>query len=175
MTKRNWRLTNFCMQKWYERHPNRCGALMVNRTKNIEIELPSRAINTFQNQRFTLSVFSDTQKAFNKVWKNGLLMMLQCNGIKGKVYCLTKNHLHNRRFKELVDGHCSWQRYLMLIALSYLWNPDMKCQPDTICYQHEILYCLQPQFFQVFRHLLWRKQLILTFLHPFLTFFCTMW
>ncbi|PVD24866.1 hypothetical protein C0Q70_15355 [Pomacea canaliculata] len=46
------------------------------------------------------------QKAFDKVWKDGLLVKLQRSNISGNMYRWIKSYLHNRRARVLVDGHC---------------------------------------------------------------------
>ena len=50
--------------------------------------------------------FIDLTKAFDKVWKDGLLVKLQRGGICGNMYQWTKSYLHNRRARVRVDGSC---------------------------------------------------------------------
>jgi len=54
----------------------------------------------------TLATFIDLQKAFDKVWKDGLQVKLLRSGIQGKMYRWTKSYLHNRRARVQVDGQC---------------------------------------------------------------------
>ena len=63
--------------------------------------------DAFQAQKVTLVTFIDLQKAFDKVWKEGLLVKLLRYGIRGNMYRWTKSYLYNRRARVLVDGHCS--------------------------------------------------------------------
>jgi hypothetical protein len=51
----------------------------------------------------TLAAIIDLQKAFDKVWKNSLLVGLQSNGIQDNMHKY-KSCLHNRRARVLVDG-----------------------------------------------------------------------
>ena len=41
--------------------------------------------DSFQNYDETLAVFLDISKAFDKVWHEGLLFKLKCNGISGNL------------------------------------------------------------------------------------------
>ena len=53
-----------------------------------------------------MAAFIDLQKAFDKVWKDGLPVKLQRSGIRGNMFRWTKSYLHNRRARVMVDGHC---------------------------------------------------------------------
>jgi hypothetical protein len=53
-----------------------------------------------------LAAFIDLQKAFDKVWKDDLLVKLQRSGIQDNIYRWTKSYLPNRREWVLVDGIC---------------------------------------------------------------------
>ena len=58
----------------------------------------------FQEQKVVLASFIDLQKAFDKVWKDGLLVKLLRYGVSGNLYRWTKSYLHNRRARVSVDG-----------------------------------------------------------------------
>jgi ribonuclease HI len=60
--------------------------------------------DTFQAKKVMLAAFIDLQKAFDKVWKDGLLVKLRRTGIGGNMFRWTKSYLHNRRARVLVDG-----------------------------------------------------------------------
>ena len=47
--------------------------------------------------RETRAVFLDFSKAFDKVWHEGLLYKLECNGISGNLLNLIRNFLSNRK------------------------------------------------------------------------------
>ena len=52
---------------------------------------------------------TNLQKAFDKVWKDGLLIKLLRYGIKGNMYQWTKAYLHNRRARVQVAAWAdSW-------------------------------------------------------------------
>ena len=60
----------------------------------------------FQAKKVALSIFIDLQRAFDKVWKDGLLVKHLRYGISGRMYNWTKSYLYNRRARVLVDGQC---------------------------------------------------------------------
>ena len=60
--------------------------------------------DAFQTQKVVLASFIDLQKAFDKVWKDGLLVKMLRYGITGNLYRWTKSYLHNRRARVVVDG-----------------------------------------------------------------------
>ena len=52
-------------------------------------------------------VFLDMSKAFDRVWHDGLLYKLKCNGIQGNVYNLLSSFLSNRYQRVLLNGQSS--------------------------------------------------------------------
>ena len=54
--------------------------------------------------RETRAVFLDFSKAFDKVWHEGLLYKLECNGISGNLLKLIRNFLSNRKQRVLLNG-----------------------------------------------------------------------
>ena len=54
--------------------------------------------------RETRAVFLDFSKAFDKVWHEGLLYKLECNGIAGNLLHLIQNFLSNRKQRVLLNG-----------------------------------------------------------------------
>ena len=60
--------------------------------------------DSFQSKKVTLAVFVDLQRAFDKVWKDGLLVKLQRFGVNGRMYKWTNSYLKNRRARVMVDG-----------------------------------------------------------------------
>ena len=61
-------------------------------------EIPSRE---------TRAVFLDLSKAFDRVWHDGLLYKLECNGISGHLLLLLRNFLENRWQRAVLNGECS--------------------------------------------------------------------
>ena len=57
----------------------------------------------------TRAVFLDLSKAFDRVWIDGLLYKLECNGISGKLLNLLRNFLTDRRQRIVLNGkNSSW-------------------------------------------------------------------
>ena len=52
-------------------------------------------------------VFLDISKAFDRVWHDGLLYKLSCNGVGGNLYKLMKSFLSNRHQRVLLNGQTS--------------------------------------------------------------------
>ena len=46
--------------------------------------------------RETRAVFLDISKAFDKVWHEGLLFKLECNGVSGPLLVMIRSYLSNR-------------------------------------------------------------------------------
>ena len=57
--------------------------------------------------RETRAVFLDLSKAFDRVWHDGLLYKLECNGISGNVMILIRNFLSDRKQRVLLNGKSS--------------------------------------------------------------------
>ena len=49
------------------------------------LSITSSIYEAFENYEETRAVFLDTSKAFDKVWHEGLIYKLKCNGISGKL------------------------------------------------------------------------------------------
>ena len=86
--------------------PEQAGFRRYRGTEDQTTHLTQVIEDAFQAKKATLAVFIDLQRAFDKVWKDGLLVKLQRSGITGNMYRWTKSYLHNRRARVLVDGHC---------------------------------------------------------------------
>ena len=65
--------------------------------------------DTFQDKKVMLTTWIDLQKAFDKVWTDGLLVKLQRCGIGGKMYKWISSFLMNRKARVKVDGKYSRQ------------------------------------------------------------------
>ena len=65
--------------------------------------------DAFQEKKKVLAVFFDLSKAFDKVWKEGLLLKLLRVGVHGKMYKWLSDFLFNRTARVKVDGTISRQ------------------------------------------------------------------
>ena len=93
--------------QWNILLPEQAGFRGFKSTEDQTTHLAQVIEDSFQAKKVTPAVFIDFQKAFDKVWKDGLLVKLLHGGIQSNMYRWTKSYLHNRRARVLVDGHCS--------------------------------------------------------------------
>ena len=63
--------------------------------------------NAFQDKMKTIAVFFDLTKAFDKVWKEGLLLKLLQKDICGKMYKWLESYLFHRSARVKIDGYRS--------------------------------------------------------------------
>ena len=61
----------------------------------------------FQDKQHTLAVWIDFEKAFDRVWKDGLLFKMQECGVAGKMYKWILQYLNNRKARVQVNGSYS--------------------------------------------------------------------
>ena len=59
--------------------------------------------DAFQEQKLVLVSWIDLQKAFNKVWMEGLLVKLLWNGIASNMFNWIKSYLYNCRARASID------------------------------------------------------------------------
>ena len=57
-----------------------------------------------EEKRTSISLFIDFEKAFDSVWKKGLLVKIHKLGVKGKIWLLTDKFLHSRKVKLNING-----------------------------------------------------------------------
>ena len=73
-------------------------AFRQNRSTEDQITYISQAIeDSFQDKKHTLAVWIDLEKAFDKVWKNGLRLKLRKCGIDGRMFKWIDHYLTKRR------------------------------------------------------------------------------
>ena len=65
------------------------------------------AENAFQEKRKLLAVFFDLSRAFDKVWKEGLLLKLLQTGVRRNMWSWMHHFLYGRTARVKVDGHLS--------------------------------------------------------------------
>jgi hypothetical protein len=63
--------------------------------------------DAFQKQKHTVAVWVDMEKAFDKVWKDGLRVKLLKTGVCGKMYNWISHFLSNRTARAQLQGHIS--------------------------------------------------------------------
>ena len=63
--------------------------------------------NAFQQKEKVVSVFFDLSKAFDRVWKEGLLLKVRQSGIGGKMFTWIKSFLRKRSARVALDNQLS--------------------------------------------------------------------
>lgn len=76
-------------------------------TEDQLVYLIQKIENAFQEKKKVLAVFVDLTKAFDKVWKEGLLLKLLRKKIEGKMYTWIQNYLQYRTTRVKLDGKTS--------------------------------------------------------------------
>ena len=79
----------------------------------------------FQQSKQTMAIWIYLQKAFDKVWRDGLLLKLKKCRIRGNMYKWIKSYMHNRRARVTIDS-----------------SNSKKFSSDMVCHKKES--CLQP-------------------------------
>ena len=68
------------------------------------LSITSSIYEAFENYEETHAVFLDISKAFDKVWHEGLIYKLKCNGISGKLLTFFENYLSQRCQRVVLNG-----------------------------------------------------------------------
>ena len=84
--------------------PEQAGFRKFHSTEDQVTYLSQEIEDAFQEQKVTFATWIDLQKAFDKVWTDGLLVKMQRCGIAGNMLRWIKSYLHNRRARVTVDG-----------------------------------------------------------------------
>ena len=87
---------------------NTQSAYRKNRSTEDQLVYLAQAIeNAFQEKKKVLAVFVDLAKAFDKVWKEGLLLKLLTKNVEGKMYAWIQDFLQHRTARVKLDGKIS--------------------------------------------------------------------
>ena len=78
--------------------PNQSGFRPGDSTVNQLLSITYCIYTAFEEfpSRETRAVFLDISKAFDKVWHEGLLFKLECNGVSGPLLVMIRSYLSNR-------------------------------------------------------------------------------
>jgi ribonuclease HI len=68
--------------------------------------------DAFQDKKHTLTVWIDLEKAFDKVWKNGLRLKLRQCGVAGRMYQWISQYMQNRSSRVQIKQHQSKAKVL---------------------------------------------------------------
>ena len=76
-------------------------------TEDQLVYLAQQIENAYQEKKKVLGIFVDLTKAFDKVWKEGLLLKLLKKRVEGNMYRWIRNFLHYRTARVQLDGKIS--------------------------------------------------------------------
>ena len=68
------------------------------------LSITSNIYDSFEKYDETRALFLDISKAFDKVWHEGLIYKLNCNGISGNLLTFFENYLLNRQQRVVING-----------------------------------------------------------------------
>ena len=99
--------------------------------------------NAFQEKKKVVSVFFDLTKAFDKVWRGGLLLKILESGVSGRMYRWNQCFLHDRSARVKLDIWAkAWKfwksptgRSHLTDTLSLVHQQHLACA-STTCLQH---------------------------------------
>ena len=77
--------------------PEQAGFRQFQSTEDQATYLSQEIEDAFREQKLVLVSWIDLQKAFDKVWMEGLLVILLRNGIASNMFNWIKSYLYNRR------------------------------------------------------------------------------
>ena len=84
--------------------PEQAGFRRFRSTEDQATYLAQEVEDAFQEKKCLLAAWIDLQKAFDKVWKDGLLVKLQRSGVANNMLQWIKGYLYNRRARVTVNG-----------------------------------------------------------------------
>ena len=75
------------------------------------ISITSNIYESFEKYDETRAIFLDISKAFDKVWHEGVIYKVKCNGISGKLLEFFENYLENRHQRVVLNGiESDWKK-----------------------------------------------------------------
>ena len=75
------------------------------------ISITSNIYESFEKYDETRAIFLDISKAFDKVWHEGVIHKLKCNGISGNLLAFFENYLENRHQRVVLNGiESDWKK-----------------------------------------------------------------
>ena len=110
------RILNNRLRWWLESnrliHQCQSGFRAKQSTKDCILRLHDDVYKAIPNKRSTLAVFLDLEKAYDRVWRDGLLYKFGSLGITGKMFRWIRSFLKNRTFQVRVGSTLS-DRYVL--------------------------------------------------------------
>jgi ribonuclease HI len=92
--------------------PEQAGFRQHRSTEDQVTYIAQKIEDGFQDKQHTLTVWIDMEKAYDKVWKDGLRLKLQKSGVSGCMYQWISQYLNNRKARVHVNGTYSRKKTL---------------------------------------------------------------
>ena len=83
---------------------NQSGFRPGDSTINQLLSITTSTYDSFENYEEARALFLDISKAFDKVWHEGLLFKLKCNGFDGNILKLITCYLSDRQQRVILNG-----------------------------------------------------------------------
>ena len=88
-------------------NPDQAGFRKRRSTIDQIMKIQDDIIKGMQKKEYTVAIFIDFQKAFDMVWKTGILEKMHHLNIIGKMYAWIKSFMEDRTFQVKVEGQLS--------------------------------------------------------------------
>lgn len=99
------------LNKYLKKHniipPNQFGFRNNHSTTHQLLRLTDYIATNFQKSNHTLAIFLDIEKAFDRVWHDGLLYKIRKMGLPHYIQQIIKSFITNRRFKVIINAEQS--------------------------------------------------------------------
>ena len=92
--------------------PEQAGFRQHHSTEDQVAYIAQKIEDGFQDKQHTLTVWIDMEKAFDKVWKDGLRLKLHKSGVTGRMYQWISQYMNNRKARVHVNGSYSRKKTL---------------------------------------------------------------
>ena len=92
--------------------PEQAGFRQHHSTEDQVTYIAQKIEDGFQDKQHTLTVWIDMEKAYDRVWKDGLRLKLQKSGVTGCMYQWISQYLTNRKARVHVNGTYSRKKTL---------------------------------------------------------------
>ncbi|KAL8604432.1 hypothetical protein ACOMHN_042261 [Nucella lapillus] len=93
-------------------NPKQAGFRQHHSTEDQVTYIAQKIEDGFQDKQHTLAVWLDMEKAYDKVWKNGLRRKLLKSGVTGCMYQWISQYLNNRKARVHINGAYSRKKTL---------------------------------------------------------------
>lgn len=92
--------------------PEQAGFRQNHSTEDQVTYIAQKIEDGFQDKKHTLTIWIDMEKAFDKVWKDGLMLKLQKSGVAGCMFQWICQYLNSRKARVHVNGQYSRKKTL---------------------------------------------------------------